>query len=112
MKKSDTRSETVESLFVLYRVTGDKKYQERSWKIRESIEKWCKTPTAYSGLQDIMSKNPQQNNNMESFFLAETIKYLYLLFSTADVISLDTYVFNTEARPFLLLNKSLNTSYK
>ena len=93
-------------MFVLYRITGDKKYQERGWKIWESIEKWCKTPTAYSGLKDVTSETPQQNDNMESFFLAETLKYLYLLFSTPDVISLDTYVFNTEAHPFLIQKNS------
>jgi mannosyl-oligosaccharide alpha-1,2-mannosidase len=92
-------------LFVLYRITGDKKYQERGWKIWESIEKWCKTSTAYSGLQDVTSETSKQNNNMESFFLAETMKYLYLLFNTPDVISLDTYVFNTEAHPFLIQKK-------
>ena len=37
---------------------------------------------------------------MESFFLGETLKYLYLLFSDdPDLLSLDTYVFNTEAHP-------------
>ena len=34
---------------------------------------------------------------MQSFFLAETLKYLYLLFSPPSVISLDEWVFNTEA---------------
>ncbi|GBB94547.1 hypothetical protein RclHR1_02380006 [Rhizophagus clarus] len=96
------RPETVESLFVLYRVTGDKSYQEKGWKIWQSIEKWCKTETAYSGLINVASnKEIIQNDNMESFFFAETLKYLYLLFSTPDVISLDDYVFNTEAHPFL-----------
>ncbi|RIA99363.1 Glycoside Hydrolase Family 47 protein [Glomus cerebriforme] len=80
------RPETVESLFILYRVTGDKSYQEKGWKIWQSIEKWCKTKTAYSGIFHVASKNAKQINNMES---------------TPDVISLDTYVFNTEAHPFL-----------
>ncbi|PKY30756.1 glycoside hydrolase [Rhizophagus irregularis] len=96
------RPETVESLFILYRVTGDKSYQEKGWKIWKAIEKWCKTESAYSGLYNVASnKEIVQNNNMESFFLAETLKYLYLLFSTPDVISLDDYVFNTEAHPLL-----------
>jgi mannosyl-oligosaccharide alpha-1,2-mannosidase len=37
---------------------------------------------------------------METFFLAETLKYLYLLFGSNDVFPLDKYVFNTEAHPF------------
>jgi len=41
-----------------------------------------------------------QLDEMESFWLAETLKYFYLLFSTPDVISLDDWVLNTEAHPF------------
>lgn len=37
---------------------------------------------------------------MESFFIAETLKYLFLLFSDDDVLPLDEIVFNTEAHPF------------
>jgi hypothetical protein len=36
---------------------------------------------------------------MESFFLGETLKYFYLLFSNDSLIPLDKYVFNTEAHP-------------
>lgn len=37
---------------------------------------------------------------MESFFLAETLKYLFLLFmDDPDIMSLDEWVFNTEAHP-------------
>ena len=32
----------------------------------------------------------------QSFFLAETLKYLYLLFSDEHIISTDQWVFNTE----------------
>ena len=37
----------------------------------------------------------------QSFWLAETLKYFYLLFCPPDVVSLDDYVLNTEAHPFL-----------
>jgi hypothetical protein len=36
------------------------------------------------------------------FFIAETLKYLYLIFSDDDILSLDKYVFNTEAHPLLI----------
>jgi hypothetical protein len=42
---------------------------------------------------------PDQDDMMQSFFLAETLKYLYLLFSPDDLMSLDKWVFNTEAHP-------------
>jgi mannosyl-oligosaccharide alpha-1,2-mannosidase len=41
-----------------------------------------------------------QEDYMESFWLAETLKYFYLVFSPPDLISLDDYVLNTEAHPF------------
>ncbi|KAI9289547.1 glycoside hydrolase [Umbelopsis sp. AD052] len=102
------RPETVESLYVLYRITGDPKYQEYGWEIFEAIEKYCKTPTAYSSIRNVdfvptedVGVDTNQNDSMESFFMAETLKYLYLLFSEDDVISLDKFVFNTEAHPLM-----------
>lgn len=44
---------------------------------------------------------------MQSFFLAETLKYLYLLFSPTSVISLDEWVFNTEAHPLRIVTRPL-----
>ncbi len=44
--------------------------------------------------------NPNPRDKMESFFLGETLKYCYLLFSNdPNLISLDKYIFNTEAHP-------------
>jgi len=93
------RPETVESLFILYRVTGDKKYQDWGWKIFEALEKNCKTESGFSGLFDVGSPTPSKNNKMESFFMAETLKYLFLLFSSPSTIPLEDFVFNTEAHP-------------
>ena len=45
-------------------------------------------------------ENKQINDNMESFFLAETLKYFYLVFSDPEFLNLDDWVFNTEAHPF------------
>jgi mannosyl-oligosaccharide alpha-1,2-mannosidase len=94
------RPETVESLFYLYRITGDTKYQEYAWDIFTHIEKFCKVEKGYSGLHSVNSPG-SYNDNQESFFIAETLKYLYLTFSSNDVIPLDRYVFNTEAHPLL-----------
>lgn len=46
-----------------------------------------------------------KDNMMQSFFLAETLKYLYLLFSPPSVISLDEWVFNTEAHPLKIVTR-------
>ncbi|KAF9134243.1 hypothetical protein BGW39_007715 [Mortierella sp. 14UC] len=94
------RPETLESLWILYRLTGEKKYQDKAWEIFQSLERSCRTPIAYTGLRDVTDIN-SQDNRMESFFMAETMKYLYLMFATPDVISLDDFVLNTEAHPIV-----------
>ncbi|KAK3835900.1 MAG: hypothetical protein JOS17DRAFT_782464 [Linnemannia elongata] len=95
------RPETVESLFYMWRFTGDEKYREWGWKIFEAIEKYSKVQSGgYSSIHDIRRKDAINfSDKMETFFLAETLKYLYLLFGSNDVFPLDKYVFNTEAHP-------------
>lgn len=97
------RPETVESLWYLYHFTGNKTYQDWGWKIFQAFEKYTKVPDGgYSSIDNV--KNPedvQPKDMMESFFLGETLKYFYLLFSDdQSSLSLDKWVFNTEAHPF------------
>ncbi|GFS36479.1 alpha-mannosidase 3 [Actinidia rufa] len=95
------RPETVESLFVLYRITEDPKYREWGWAIFKAFEKHTKVDSGgYSSLDDVTTLPPQRRDKMETFFLGETLKYLYLLFGDNTVIPLDEFVFNTEAHPF------------
>ncbi|KAM1107989.1 hypothetical protein EV1_004651 [Malus domestica] len=94
------RPETVESLFVLYRITEDPKYREWGWQIFEAFEKYTRVDTGgYSSLDDVTSVPPHKRDKMETFFLGETLKYLYLLFGDSSAIPLDKFVFNTEAHP-------------
>ena len=95
------RPEAIESLFVLYRITGDKALQDRAWKMFESISNATMTDIAYASIVDVTEQRPALIDSMESFWTAETLKYFYLIFSEPDVISLDDYVFNTEAHPLL-----------
>ena len=88
----------------MYDITKDKKYQEYGWKILQAFNKYSKVPTGgYVSLNNVQSAaDPSRGggrDKMESFFVAETLKYLYLLFSDVEIISLDKYVFNTEAHP-------------
>lgn len=99
-KHSLLRPETAESLFILWRVTKNPTYREWGWNIFQAIEKYARIPTGgYSGINDVTQLPPVYNDKMDSFFVAETLKYLYLLFSPDDVIPLDKYVFSTEAHP-------------
>ncbi|KAK4169005.1 glycoside hydrolase [Cladorrhinum sp. PSN259] len=95
------RPEAIESVFILYRITGREDLVETAWKMWEAIDKHTKTDLANSALDDISVKDekPKKSDSMESFWLGETLKYFYLIFSEPDVISLDEYVFNTEAHP-------------
>ncbi|XP_007557827.1 endoplasmic reticulum mannosyl-oligosaccharide 1,2-alpha-mannosidase-like [Poecilia formosa] len=96
------RPETVESLFYLYRFTKDRKYQDWGWKILQNFNKYTKVSSGgYTSINNVCDPDyPSPRDKMESFFLGETLKYFYLLFSEdADLINLDKYVFNTEAHP-------------
>jgi len=94
------RPEAVETWFYLYRITKDPMYRDWGWNFFQAIEK-TKTEFGYSGVRD--SRQPPESfefdDEQQSFFLAETLKYLYLLFSEDDVLPLDEFVFNTEAHP-------------
>nr|XP_033817440.1 endoplasmic reticulum mannosyl-oligosaccharide 1,2-alpha-mannosidase [Geotrypetes seraphini] len=96
------RPETVESLFYLYRFTGDTKYQDWGWEILQNFNKYTRVLSGgFTSINNVQNpSNPEPRDKMESFFLGETLKYLYLLFSNdMDLISLEKYVFNTEAHP-------------
>lgn len=70
--------------------------------IFQAFEKYTKLPNAgYSSISNVKSTTNQGfRDKMESFFLAETLKYFYLLFADGNpIIPLDKYVFNSEAHP-------------
>jgi len=102
----------VESLFVLWRTTGDNIYREWGWQIFQALKKYCRHDNGYTGLRDVRRVPPQRDDVQQTFFLAETLKYLYLLFSPNDLIPLDQYVFNTEAHPFPVFRDSSFDDWK
>ncbi len=65
----------------------------------QAIEKHCRTEFGYGAHPDVRDPGRTPDDRMESFFMAETLKYLYMLQSPDHEISLDKYVFNTEAHP-------------
>ncbi|KAJ4291142.1 hypothetical protein N0V90_010340 [Kalmusia sp. IMI 367209] len=94
------RPEAIESVFIMYRLTGEQGWQAAAWDMWTAIMKATDTDIGNSALQDVSAESPPRADSMESFWMAETLKYFYLIFSTPDTISLDDYVFNTEAHPF------------
>eukprot|EP00039_Didymoeca_costata_P007976 m.106193 g.106193 ORF g.106193 m.106193 type:complete len:796 (-) comp13899_c0_seq1:126-2513(-) len=91
------RPEFAESTYFLYRATGDPHYLEAGKKILRNLEKYAKVKCGFAAIKDVKKKTHE--DKMDSFLLAETFKYLYLLFvDPEDVeINLDDYVFTTEA---------------
>ncbi|XP_040066956.1 uncharacterized protein LOC8043968 isoform X1 [Ixodes scapularis] len=110
------RPELVESVMYLYQATKDPHLLEIGVDILESIAHSARTECGYATIRKV--QDHELEDRMESFFLAETTKYLYLLFSPDHFIHnngsqaatvqtpsgrciLDAggYVFNTEAHP-------------
>lgn len=94
------RPEVLESNFYAWRVTGDQKYVERAGAALESFMYYLPAPSAYAGIDDVDATDSPFIDDMQSFWFAEVLKYLYLTFDDPSNISLDEYVFNTEAHPF------------
>ena len=57
------------------------------------------TPSGWAALPDVDNPSRDLDDKMESFVLAETMKYLFLLFDSDYPVPLEQYVFNTEAHP-------------
>uniref|UniRef100_A0AB38ZEB3 alpha-1,2-Mannosidase n=1 Tax=Ectomocoris sp. TaxID=3104572 RepID=A0AB38ZEB3_9HEMI len=104
------RPEVIESYFYLWRLTKDPKYREWGWEAAQALEKHCRTHSGYSGLKNVYQEEPVKDDVQQSFFLAETLKYLYLLFSDDNLMSLDEWVYNTEAHPLPI--KGVNPYYR
>jgi hypothetical protein len=90
--------EIIESACYLYYFTGDKKYKEMASQYFGDIMAYCRTEVAFTNIKDVTTK--EQQDHMETFFLAETMKYLYMVFADPEGINPEECVFSTEAHPF------------
>ncbi|CAN9507509.1 unnamed protein product [Ophioblennius macclurei] len=99
------RPEVIETYMYMWRFTHDPKYREWGWEAVQALEQHCKLEGGYSGVRDVYASTPNHDDVQQSFYLAETLKYLYLLFSDDDHLPLDHWVFNTEAHPLPVIKK-------
>jgi mannosyl-oligosaccharide alpha-1,2-mannosidase len=101
------RPEYVESLFYAWRVTGEQRYREWAWEAFSAMEEHCKAPFGYAQLADVYDTQTKGEGKwvdlQESFWPAETLKYLWLTFADVEVASLDSWVFSTEGHPFRMI---------
>lgn len=95
------RPEFIESLYYFYAITGNRTYQDMGWTIFEAFNRYTKVKNGYTSIGNVKNPlNTRPRDMMESFWLGETLKYFYLLFSDdRKEIDLDKYVFNSEAHP-------------
>ncbi|MBA2685477.1 MAG: glycoside hydrolase family 47 protein [Chthoniobacterales bacterium] len=93
----ELRPEIIESAYYLHHFTGDERYREMGRTFLRDIIACCRTDVGYASLSSIPKHS--QRDAMESYFLAETLKYLYLLFAPPGTVDLRSHVFNTEAHP-------------
>ncbi|KOS22701.1 putative mannosyl-oligosaccharide alpha-1 [Escovopsis weberi] len=104
------RPETMESLWYSWRVTGDRKYREMAWEGFLAINRTTRTGSGYSSIFDVTQADGGGfYDSMESFWFAETLKYMYLIFGEQDSPvqfqggAPNSFVFNTEAQPMRVL---------
>ena len=91
------RPEIAESAYYLFHYTKDPKYLRMGTEIFEDILESCHTENGETVLKSVLTK--EMGDRMPSYFLAETLKYLYLLFAPEDTLDFDRVVFNTEGHP-------------
>ncbi|XP_069794269.1 ER degradation-enhancing alpha-mannosidase-like protein 3 isoform X2 [Narcine bancroftii] len=112
------RPEFAESTYFLYKATGDKYYLEVGKTIIENLNKYARVPCGFAAMKDV--RTGSHEDRMDSFFLAEMFKYLFLLFAEKEdvLFDIEDYIFTTEAHllPLWLStnftkNKKNETSY-
>lgn len=104
------RPEFIESTYHLYRATKDTWYLYVGEMVMKDINRRCRTECGFAGIQNVVTG--ELSDRMESFFLGETTKYLYLLYDDDHPLnSLDAaYVFTTEGHPLLIPKKAGRSS--
>lgn len=91
------RPEIVESTFYLSRFTSDPKYLDMGKTMFDDLEKYCRVEHGFAALKSVVTH--EKEDQMESFFLAETMKYYYMIYAPAETLDLSKAVLNTEAHP-------------
>ena len=91
------RPEIIESAYVLHHYTRDRRWSEMGRTFFESLIEHCRTDSGYTVLKNVVTK--EKGDLMPSYFFAETLKYLYLMYAPESTLDFEKVVFNTEAHP-------------
>lgn len=102
------RPEIIESAYYLYHYTKDPRYLIMGKTFFNDLKKYCRTNNGYVQLSSVVTHT--QTDGMPSYFLAETMKYLYLLFADPSTLNFDSVIFNTEAHPLQRIITAVDTT--
>ncbi|KAJ1506979.1 ER degradation-enhancing alpha-mannosidase-like protein 2 [Coelomomyces lativittatus] len=96
------RPEFIETLYFFHSVTKDKNLEHLAFELIQRLLQLSYTPCGFASIQSVLTH--KKKDHMESFFLSETLKYLYLLFDPNNYLHrTPTWVFTTEAHPLRVL---------
>ena len=79
-------------------------YRDWGWRSFGAMDRQLKVAHGHASMRDVTKKGGSLMDRMESFWIAETLKYLYLLQEEESSLPPDKYVFNTEAHPFSVVD--------
>ncbi|KAJ8599271.1 hypothetical protein CTAYLR_006786 [Chrysophaeum taylorii] len=96
--RSPLRPELLESTYILHRATSDPSWLWAAARALEALEAVNRAPCGFAALENAALQT--LDDEMPSFFLAETAKYLYLIFEPDNLVDRGDYVFSTEAHLF------------
>lgn len=77
-RDSPLRPELAESTLALYQATGKKRYLRAGEDLLGALQSKNRVECGYAALGDV--ETGALDDRMDSFFIAETLKYLFLLF--------------------------------
>jgi hypothetical protein len=80
-----------------------------AYHMMESINRVSKVSYGYAVVDDVISK--RLGDIMPSYFLAETCKYLYLIFDPQNIVNTGNYIFTTEGH-MLPVNRQLQSRFQ
>ena len=87
-RKFRLRPEVLETWYYAYRATKNPKYREWSWSAFEAINRYCRTESGFSAIDDVNAENGGRKTDVqESFVFAEVMKYVYLTQSEVSLVS-------------------------
>ncbi|XP_064649418.1 ER degradation-enhancing alpha-mannosidase-like protein 3 isoform X2 [Lineus longissimus] len=91
------RPEFLESTYFLFKATGDPHYLEVGKNVLNNLDTHARVACGFASIRDVTTGH--HDDQMDSYVLAETFKYLYLLFAEKEdvILDIDDYVFTTEA---------------